>query len=210
MRHRVFPADACRDDVTFKDLLLPSHRERLAGYEQKFPGMLYDLEQDPFKRPRVHRMQLGDDCSNAGTLGSLVSHGTLYNSVLERPMAWSEWLRAHCFLPEPTVDFPQPVNFIEMLKQGHLTPSDIRSLVGNSWHLGIFGAYIMWTLAHLEQVTVANPRAIVYSVCDSDEDDDTGAASAGSAGATVSQDETGIIFGPGGCSEVALRTLMFS
>ena len=100
-------------------------------------------------------------------LFTLVGHGQLWHSHRERPLLAAEWLSAHAVpLPEYASIIGEghvfPCDFMSLLYSGRLKIGDIHSLVGNGWHIGSLGSWLMFLLAstELEGLVAAVPRSL--------------------------------------------------
>ena len=167
------------EDAVFdwSDTLTWFQRDRLLDYQQytrRLVAQAKVLETD------THIYDLDQNCpigykgatsaEDPRPLKTLISHGTIWNSRLRRPLLASEWLVAHGvpgvqgrFGPEG------PVDMIGMMASGEISPLQMKSMVGNGWHLPSVGSWLMWILASTRRITKESPCSIPAPI---DLDDD--------------------------------------
>ena len=173
---RVAPVDS----ELWHDTLLPLEKGRRLGYlewnmrdideARALPGdpSVFDLENNPDSRPRrVHGSEPGTP------MFCLVSHGTLWNEKLGRPMLLEEWLETHMV---PYSDCtPQwwgrsldvPCDFLGLVESQDIRPGTLKSAIGNGWHIGLLSAWIMHVLSSTEFAYTADdePELWPHSQC---------------------------------------------
>ena len=165
---RVHPVE---NELDWPDVLLPSEGCRIGFYEKLMqrnvdlakvlPGAnaAMDIGQDPTQRPRLRHG------SDAGTnLFALLGGSTVWNHLEQRPMMLEEQLRTH-MIPTPAhpdiESLPVPCDFVALVDQGLLKPSHIVDGVGNGWHVGIMGSWIMLLLGSLDFGPEAVERPLI-------------------------------------------------
>ena len=146
----------------WKELLLPEERKRREEHLQldvqdvalakALPGdpSCYDLESS-LARPR---RAIGEQ-----KLFTLISHGTLWNEQLQRPMMLEECLGVHtvatpsnppghrAFLLD---ELPVPLDVMACVREQIVDPATVKSCIGNGWHIATMTSWIMFVLASVE------------------------------------------------------------
>ena len=159
LKRRVAPVDS-RD---WLDTLLPLERERRENYllqndrdvelAKAVDGdpSVFDLENNPLTRPR---RVFGSEHSTP--MFCLVSHGTLWNERLMRPMLLEEWLGCHmvptfmCHASRGAPSLQLPCDFLALVEDGGIKASTLKSAVGNGWHIGVLASWVMFVLSSVE------------------------------------------------------------
>ena len=133
------------------------YTEKQQGYLRHYCSMvsctsqpcpfLFDLDQNPVKRPRFVATQ----CPNGdfGLMPSLISHGTYHHSMLKRPLLAVEWLGVHG-LPIHEKTGRAYNDVVQLLATNAISHSHVKSMVGNGWHLASIGPFIMELLSSIE------------------------------------------------------------
>ena len=158
---RVMPVS---DDIPFHEVLPPFARARLKGYKKKKQkavdeakmleedSMACDLERG-YARPGVSY--------GKKSLMTLVSHGTIWHDQINRCLVPEEWLSAHCVptLGMPCGSVPVCADYMRLVRDGCIGAHHLRSMVGNGWHIGSVGSWLMYVLAVVEfGVVIQVPR----------------------------------------------------
>ena len=159
-RGRVLPVDT--SELTFRDTLLPSQLDRAQLYMELFgpETMLVDVDHNPAKRARkLHpdiysRNHIDASGSVKHMLPCLISHFTMLNNKLERPLLAYEALGVHGV---PSSDVMQcefkdsfPVDIMGLMANDIVSYNNVKSMVGNGWHLASQGTWLLLWLASIE------------------------------------------------------------
>ena len=145
--------------VTWADILLPSHKQRLFDYGRRNEAnahagrcsindsIICDLDHNPRKRPR--------SCiaSEAGeSLPCLIGHGTLWHTGIRRPMLAAEMLVSMGCNVCPEVgdsDTPPVWPLGLLMENGIIQPNEAINIAGNAWHVPTLGALFMFLLGSM-------------------------------------------------------------
>ena len=151
--------------LAWYNTLCPGAKKRLAGYREQAAKriaqgrtdanatLIFDLDQNPVKRGRVQAGRM---------LPTLTGHFTLWNDSLERPLLALEALLAqgHRAIPE-VAGSGAAASYVDLIRTGHLSYAQARTLAGNGWHLPSFGAITIFALASIEfQTATSLPQAL--------------------------------------------------
>ena len=190
-KHRVTPV-CDLDELRYVDLLLPSVEDRLDDYRAKLEEDLrlakvagddvacFELEQNPKKRPRIwYEHRATGSKTGTGHLSTMLSHGTVWNEELERWLLAVESACCHGYAVEPDhiAQFVTPLRWDELLQSSIVTCSQLKSMIGNGWHLMSVLKWIMFLLASIEprdHGTIDSPLIASTDVDSDDEADDCG------------------------------------
>ena len=157
------------DEGTWFDTLPVSLRKRKDAYEEEFQQKVRDanaLATWAWAADLERGMSRSALCCGDEALFTLVGHGLIWHSQRQRPLLAAEWLSAHGVpLREYShiigADHVFPCDFMSLVSSGQLALRDIRSLVGNGWHIGSVGSWLMFMLASTElQPMMTVPRPI--------------------------------------------------
>ena len=166
------------------DALTVYQRDRLLDYEAYTRRL---VAEGKVKALDMHMYDLDQNCpigykgstsaENPRPLKTLISHGTIWNSHLRRPLLACEWLVAHV-VPGVQGHFGPdgPVDMIGLMAAGEVSPAQVRSMVGNGWHLAAVGSWMMWLLASVTRFTKESPTRVLSVETDEDCKDDAGAS----------------------------------
>ena len=146
------------EDLIWDDVVLPDEKNRRSGYLMKALDnivraknspedvVVADLEQAPGGRPRFKQ-------GHAVDLFAMLSHGTVWNFLLQRPLLLVEWLHLHLVATAQVPSdgsIPMICDYIGLVDEGKLKPCHIKGGVGNGWHHGSVGSWVMFVLASVE------------------------------------------------------------
>ena len=133
----------------------------------------FDLDHKAYPRGKMSHEVRG----RPEQLMTFISHGTIFHNAHQRPLLAMEHLLAHGIMPSQSLmdeyGHKCPVDFWSMLRHGVLSPSHIKSMSGNMWHIPVFGTYIMYLLSALEMTGdhCKVKRMPIQTIDDSDDDD---------------------------------------
>ena len=134
--------------------------ETLLDEERKGPRLhsglraMFDLEQNPGFRKRVTLDLPGE------TLMTLVSHGTLWKSDVQRPLTTLELALVQGFPSLPVSDKRMLWSPRSLLQDGRLSPRVFQSMMGNAWHVPTAGSLFMFFLSCVESRATSLPAAV--------------------------------------------------
>ena len=155
-------------DMNWESTFLPSQRDRHdlyqlmtgAGFTRQSGshagknGMqfAFDLDQNPTRRPRIScTLAKVGEAGEPGILGllmCLVSHGLI---VMDgEPLLAVDWLGIHGYERHPHGENPFAQTILSLLKSKVIDHNQVKSMVGNGWHLGSMGLLYMKLLSSLE------------------------------------------------------------
>ena len=164
--------------INWEKTLTPHQRNRLWDYELHVKSM---VRRGTVAPDRMHMYDLDQNCpigykgsttaEDPGPLRTLISHGTIWNSFLQRPLLACEWAVAHGY-PQTAYGPKPPVDLFSMMRRGDLSPQQLKSMVGNGWHLPSIGAWVMWLLASVKKVVAEAPMSSLTCAPDGDKADD--------------------------------------
>ena len=152
-------------DYDWTEMITMYQRDRLPDYHTFIRKMVAEAR---VQETDMHMFDLDQNCpmgykgstseDNPRPLRTLISHGTIWNTHLKRPLLASEWLVAHG-VPGVQGKFgPEgPVDLVGMMASGQVTPGQMKSMVGNGWHLPTIGSWLMWVLASTKKYTQSVP-----------------------------------------------------
>ena len=155
---RVCPVDA----DSWEELLLPSHRQRREIYRRQTDERLamglasahhshvYDLDQNPLKRPRISSGVQGE----SSALFALTDHGTLCCDDFWRWLSSLEWVIS-AGIPlthsmQQVCGMMSPIPWTRLLKERMVTHNAVRSMIGNGFNFCSVGPWAMWVLSNIE------------------------------------------------------------
>lgn len=170
-----------QSDASFWDwteVLLESHKTRLASYEQlrvelvdakkldAGADLVVDLDQNP-------QTGFGRYMSEQSSFATLLRHGTLWSMKHRRPLLAVEMAKLHCW-PTTSRDLAEVggvVSIGHLLQSASLSCNSLVQMLGDGWHLRVQGSFIMWLLSSLTR-TSASIRVMKRAI---DADDDNAA-----------------------------------
>ena len=171
--------------VDWEELLLPSQRSRLERYNDLHRHRLsngrtfsdefvtYDLDHEPCKRARLSKT--GGVCT--GNQGCLISHGCIWSPGKKCWLQASGWARAHVY-PVTAAEFQCvefPLDIAKLLRSETLSSAEVKSMIGNGWHLRSMGLFLMYLLGSIqprETLKLMRITAFVPGQHDGDSDGD--------------------------------------
>ena len=150
------------DDSQWEQLLGTNMQKRLAKYRAKaaawqddheidadIQDWAYDLDHNPVRCKTAHESR-----AHPSQLFTFISHGTIWHEAHARPLLALEHLLGHGIMPSKELQdayrHPELFDAWDLMLHGDITPSQVRSMSGNMWHIPVFGMYIMYLLSVIE------------------------------------------------------------
>ena len=169
------------EELDFCDVLPVYQRDRLGVYREQFQEhvaqarclpsdhAVYDLERGSARPAQVY---------GGAPLFTLVSHGTLWHDTHMRPLTALEWCMAHGIVADPAVCGPgveQVADYLPLLESNELSRRALKDMVGNGWHVGSVGSWLMFLLGAVEFSSATRAPRYVNPPDDAEEEmDDDG------------------------------------
>ena len=159
------------DELSWKDVLLPSQRERKEAYNVQIeklireckllPGeaVLVDLDQNPAAgRGRMTTLSMA---KRETFLPTLIQHQVLWNTETDSPLTALDHLKAHGWLveEEECAFFGSCASWRADLISKTITHRQVISMMGDSWHIPLQGRWLMYLLSIMELRDNRLPRA---------------------------------------------------
>jgi len=158
--HRVVPVDFA-EEPTWEAVYSPMHVHHLHGYTRLREKAIadgrygadaenvFDLEQNPAKRPRI---SVVDVPSSGFKMQCFTSHGTLHHTGRRRPLSTGEWFGGCCtpVLQSMGSLHGMPVDIMALCQNRIVSYAEAKSMAGNGWHLASQGSLLWFLLSAIE------------------------------------------------------------
>lgn len=140
--------------LSWREVLLPSQRTRLTKHQEDYTALLR-LGKVPPGEPMIAELDQNPASSHGrlkyGRFPTLVTHGTWWHLLNDRPMDSSEKCRAHCW---PDTSDEVAVRGAIASVRSLLLPktvkcSSLTRMVEDVWHLKVQGTFLTWILANM-------------------------------------------------------------